>query len=93
MGHDTAFYTLSPGPKPRENQTARNVPVQFFVKTVGDSTDTSNLNVSVAAILKELQNATPIGDLQILPKFYRVAKLPSVFLGNHRRVSISSPST
>ena len=61
-------FTLSVQVRNRKSETARNVPVQFFVKAVDGNTDTSSLNVNVAAILKELQNATPIGDLQILPE-------------------------
>ena len=65
----TPPFTLSAQVRNRENQTARNVPVQFFVKALSGNTDTpTNTNVSVAAILQELQNATPIGDLQILPE-------------------------
>ena len=61
-------FTLSVQVRNLKDQTARNVPVQFFVRALDSSTDTSNINVNVAAILQELQNATPIGDLQILPE-------------------------
>ena len=61
-------FTLSVQILNRENQTARNVPVQFFVKTLSGNTDTPNTTVSIPVILKELQNAIPIGDLQILPE-------------------------
>ena len=61
-------FTLSAQVRNRENQTARNVPVQFFVKALSGNTDTPNTIVSLPLILKELQNATPIGDLQILPE-------------------------
>ena len=64
----TPPFTLSVQVRNRKNQTARNVPVRFFVKALRVNTDIPNPNVSVAAILAELQNATPIGDLQILPE-------------------------
>ncbi len=65
----TPPFTLSVQVRNIENQTVQNVPVQFFVKALsGNSTDTVNTNVSVASTLTELQNATPIGDLQILPE-------------------------
>ena len=61
-------FTLSAQIYNRENQTARNVPVQFFVKTLSGNTDTSTTSLSIPLILKELQNATPIGDLHIIPE-------------------------
>ena len=61
-------FTLSAQVYNRENQTARNVPVQFFVKTLNGNTDTPTTNLSIPLILKELQNAMPIGDLQIIPE-------------------------
>ena len=64
----TPPFTLSAQIRNRENQTARNVPVQFFVKALDSETDTVSTNFSVASILKELEDATPIGDLQILPE-------------------------
>lgn len=62
----TPPFTLSAQIQNSENQTARNVPVQFFVKTLRDETDIPSTSFNVASILKELENATPIGDLQIL---------------------------
>ena len=62
----TPPFTLSVQIRNQENQTVQNVPVQFFVKALSGNTDIPNTNVSVAAILTALQNATPIGDLQIL---------------------------
>ena len=64
----TPPFTLSVQVRNPENQTARNVPIQFFVRALSGSMDTPNTNVSVASILRELQNATPIGDLQIIPE-------------------------
>jgi len=64
----TPPFTLSVQVRNPENQTARNVPVQFFVRALSGNTDIPNTNVSVASILRELQNATPIGNLQILPE-------------------------
>ena len=64
----TPPFTLSVQIRNQENQTVQNVPVQFFVKTLSGNTDIPNTNISVAAILTELQNATPIGNLQILPE-------------------------
>ena len=62
-------FTLSAQIYNRENQTARNVPVQFFVKTLSGNTDTPTTNLSsIPLILEELQNATPIGGLQIIPE-------------------------
>ena len=64
----TPPFTLSVEVRNRKNQVARNVPVQFFVKALDADTDTPNLILSVAGILAELQDATPIGNLQILPE-------------------------
>ena len=64
----TPPFTLSVQVRNSENQTARNVPVQFFVRALSGNTDIPNTNVSVASILRELQDAMPIGDLQILPE-------------------------
>ena len=64
----TPPFMLSVQIRNRENQTARNVPVQFFVKALGGETDTATTSFSTASILKELEDATPIGDLQILPE-------------------------
>ena len=64
----TPPFTLSVQVRNQENQTVQNVPVQFFVKALSGNTDIPNTNISVAAILTELQNATPIGNLQILPE-------------------------
>ncbi len=61
-------FTLSAHVYNRENQTARNVPVQFFVKTLSGNTDTPTTNLSIPLILKELQNAIPLGDLHIIPE-------------------------
>ena len=89
----TPPFTLSVQVRNRENQAAQNVPVQFFVKALGDSTDPPNLNVSVAAILKELQNATPIGDLQILPEVLPGSQVAVSVPWQPPPVNISSPST
>lgn len=64
----TPPFTLSVQVRNREKQTVRNVPVQFFAKAVSGNAGIPNPNVSVAQMLAELQNATPIGDLQILPE-------------------------
>ena len=64
----TPPFTLSVQIRNQENQTVQNVPVQFFVKALSGNTNIPNTNVSIAAILTELQNATPIGNLQILPE-------------------------
>lgn len=64
----TPPFMLSIQVRNRKSETARNVPVQFFVKALNDNTDIPNLNVSVAEIRTELQNAAPIGNLQILPE-------------------------
>ena len=64
----TPPFTLSVQVRNRENQTARNVPVQFFVKALRGESDIPSTSFSVASILKELENATPIGALQILPE-------------------------
>ena len=64
----TPPFTLSAQVRNRENQTARNIPVQFFVKALSGETDIPSTSFSVAAILTELESATPIGDLQILPE-------------------------
>ncbi len=64
----TPPFTLSAQIRNRENQTARNVPVQFFVKALRGEADIPSASFSVASIRKELENATPIGDLQILPE-------------------------
>ena len=64
----TPPFTLSIQIRNRRDQIAQNVPVQFFVKPLKGDTDTTNINISAAAVLEEIQNATPIGDLQILPE-------------------------
>ncbi len=64
----TLPFTLSVQVRNPESQTARNVPVQFFVRALSGNADTPNTNVSVSSILRELQNATPMGDLQIIPE-------------------------
>ena len=61
-------FTLSAQVRNRENQTARHVPIQFFVKTLKGETETASTNFSATSIRKELEDATPIGDLQILPE-------------------------
>ena len=64
----TPPFTLSVQIRNTEDQTVQNVPVQFFVQALNDDIDIPNANVSVASILATLQDATPIGDLQILPE-------------------------
>ena len=64
----TPPFTLSVQIRNIEAQTVQNVPVQFFVKPLKADTDALNTNVSVASILTALQEATPIGELQILPE-------------------------
>ena len=64
----TPPFTLSAQVRNRENQIARNVPVQFFVKALPGGTEVPRSSFSVASILEELENATPIGNLQILPE-------------------------
>ena len=64
----TPPFTLSAQIRNIESETARNVPVQFFVKALSDKTDTPNANTSTTSILQELQGATSIGNLQIIPE-------------------------
>ena len=64
----TPPFTLSVQIRNIEAQTVQNVPVQFFVQALNADTDALNTNVSVASILTALQEATPIGELQILPE-------------------------
>ena len=58
----TPPFTLSVQIRNIEKQTVQNVPVQFFVQALNDD------NVSVVSVLTTLEEATPIGDLQILPE-------------------------
>ena len=48
------------------SKPAQNVPVRFFVKDVSSETDASSRSTTTVPTLEELQNATPIGDVQIL---------------------------
>lgn len=64
----TPPFTLSVQIRNRESQTVQNVPVQFYVRALTRSTDASNTNVGTTTGLTEIQNATPIGNLQILPE-------------------------
>ena len=64
----TPPFTLSVQIRNIEGQTVQNVPVQFFVQALNTNTDIPNTNASVASILTTLQDATPLGNLQILPE-------------------------
>ena len=64
----TPPFTLSVQIRNRESQTVQNVPVQFYARALTRNTDTSNTNVGATTVLTEIQNATPIGNLQILPE-------------------------
>ena len=64
----TPPFTLSAQIRNIEEQTVRNIPVQFFVKALNDKTNTASVNTATTSILEELKGATPIGDLQIIPE-------------------------
>lgn len=64
----TPPFTLSAQIRNIENQPVRNVPVQFFVKALKSETNTTSVNTTTTSILEELKDATPIGDLQIIPE-------------------------
>ncbi len=64
----TPPFTLSAQIRNIESRAVQNVPVQFFAKALNGETDTSNVNTVTTSILEELQSATPIGNLQILPE-------------------------
>ena len=64
----TPPFTLSAQIRNIESRAVQNVPVQFFVKALNGETDTSSVNTLTTSILEELQSATPIGNLQILPE-------------------------
>ena len=64
----TPPFTLSAQIRNIETQPVRNVPVQFFVKTLNGETSTANVNTTTTSILEELKGATPIGNLQIIPE-------------------------
>ena len=48
------------------SKPVQNVPVRFFVKDVSSETETSSRSTTTVPTLEELQNATPVGDVQIL---------------------------
>ena len=62
----TPPFTLSVQVRNTGSKPAQNVPVRFFVKTVSSETEASSRNITTVPTLEELQNATPIGDVQIL---------------------------
>ena len=64
----TPPFTLSAQIRNIESRAVQNVPVQFFVKALNGETDTSSVNTLTTSILEELQSATPIGNLQIIPE-------------------------
>ncbi|MDE0468182.1 MAG: C25 family cysteine peptidase [Candidatus Poribacteria bacterium] len=64
----TPPFTLSAQIRNIEIQPVRNVPVQFFVKALKGETNTASVNTPTTSILEELKDATPIGDLQIIPE-------------------------
>ena len=76
----TPPFTLSAQIRNRGSKPARNVPVRFFVKTIAPETDTSQINTIAVPKLEDLQNATPVGDVQILsqilPDSQVVASVP-----------------
>ncbi len=63
----------------RGSETARNVPIRFFLESVVPGTDTSVVNSASVPTLETLQKATPLGDVQIVPEI-----LP----GNQATVSV-----
>ena len=62
----TPPFTLSAQIRNRGSKPARNVPVRFFVRALSPETDTSTINTIAVPKFEDLQNATPIGDVQIL---------------------------
>ncbi|MDD9973798.1 MAG: C25 family cysteine peptidase [Candidatus Poribacteria bacterium] len=64
----TPPFTLSAQIRNVESQPVRNVPVQFFVKALKGETDASGVNTTTTSTLEALKDATPIGDLQIIPE-------------------------
>ena len=48
------------------SKPVQNVPVRFFVKDVSSETEISSRSTTTVPTLEELQNATPVGGLQIL---------------------------
>ncbi|MDE0326157.1 MAG: C25 family cysteine peptidase [Candidatus Poribacteria bacterium] len=64
----TPPFTLSAQIRNIEEQTVRNIPVQFFVKALKGETNTASINTATTSILEQLKDATPIGNLQIIPE-------------------------
>lgn len=64
----TPPFTLSAQIRNIEEQTVRSIPVQFFVKALNDETNTASVDTTTTSILEQLKDATPIGDLQIIPE-------------------------
>ncbi len=50
------------------SKPAQNVPVYFFQQTVETETEDGTSSISLRPTLSELQNATPIGGVQIIPE-------------------------
>ena len=50
------------------SKPAQNVPVYFFQKTVDTETEDGTIGTASTPTLSELQNATPIGGVQIIPE-------------------------
>ncbi len=50
------------------SKSAQNVPVYFFEKTVETETEDGTISTASRPALSELQNATPIGGVQIIPE-------------------------
>ena len=64
----TPPFMLSAQIRNQGSKTARNVPVHFFQKTVDTETEDTGTNTISIPTLEELQNATPIKDVQIIPE-------------------------
>ena len=64
----TPPFTLSAQIRNQGSKPAQNVPVRFFVKAVNPGDTPLSRSVRFVPTLEELQNATPIGDVQILPE-------------------------
>ena len=62
----TPPFMLSAQIRNAGSKPAHNVPVRFFLKALSPETDTASANTTSVPTLEELQNATPIGDVQIL---------------------------
>ena len=76
----TPPFKLSVQIRNQGTQPAQNVPVRFYVKPVNPGDAPLNENVTIVPTLEELQNATPIGNVQIiseiLPNSQAAASVP-----------------